>query len=363
MSTLYNQDNIASIIQLNHYLTKKFLSMRISVLIISLIITITACRHNYSEILEINGLTMGTTYSIKIKTDNGYADKKRIRSDIEDILSGINQSMSTYTKESELSIINFSKTSDWQSVSKDLFTIIDDANKISIKTEGAFDITIGPLVNLWGFGPDKVENRIPSDQIIESVKENTGFQKILLDKLNKKILKSNPNLYMDLSGIAKGFAVNKIALYLDKKGFKNYLIEIGGELMGKGRNKDKEIWQIGIENPNSNSDTIRHIVQLKNMAMATSGNYKKYFEKDGIRYSHTINPVTGKPIKHKLASVTVLDYSATNADALATAFMVLGPEKALLLANSLKIPIYLIIKNDEYFEEKYNDYFAPFISN
>ena len=172
--------------------------MRIGALITFLIIVTTACKQNFGEILVINGLTMGTTYSIKIKTNNN-ANKRNIRNEIEKILSEINQSMSTYIEESELSIINLSKSSDWQSVSDDLFTVINHAKKISVKTEGAFDITIGPLVNLWGFGSDKIENKIPSDEIIKSVKENTGFQKILLDKTHMKIFKSNPNLYIDLS--------------------------------------------------------------------------------------------------------------------------------------------------------------------
>ena len=257
--------------------------MRIGALITFLIIVTTACKQNFDEILVINGLTMGTTYSIKIKTNNN-ANKRNIRNEIEKILSEINQSMSTYIEESELSIINLSKSSDWQSVSDDLFTVINHAKKISVKTEGAFDITIGPLVNLWGFGSDKLENKIPSDEIIKSVKENTGFQKILLDKTHMKIFKSNPNLYIDLSSIAKGFAVDKIALYLDKKKFKNYLIEIGGEIIAKGENAEKKVWQIGIENPNANNEIIKHTIRLNNMAMATSGNYKNYFKKDDISY-------------------------------------------------------------------------------
>jgi len=337
--------------------------MRIFILITFLIIVTASCKPNYSEILVINGLTMGTTYSIKIKTNKDDINKKIIHDEIEEILFKINQSMSNYIKESELSIINLSKKSDWQSVSDDLFTVINHAKKISVITEGAFDITIGPLVNLWGFGPNKFDNKIPAPDIIKSVKENTGFQKLLLDKSHKRILKSNPNLYMDLSGIAKGFSIDKIALYLDKKGFENYLIEIGGELLAKGENADKKIWQIGIENPNDIGSTVENIIQLNNVAMATSGDYKNYFEKDNIRYSHVIDPVTGKPIKHKLVSVTVLDYSAMNADALATGFMVLGPEKTLSLADRLKIPVYLIIKNNDNFEKKYNDYFVPFLSN
>ena len=337
--------------------------MRIFVLIIFLIIGVSACQQTNYEILALNGLTMGTTYSVKINADNAFVEKNQISDDIDEILSEINQSMSTYIKESELSNINFSTISDWQSISDDLFEVIDHAINVSLKTNGAFDITIAPLVNLWGFGPDKLQNKIPTDEIIELTKQNTGYKKISIDKSLKKISKLDPNLHIDLSGIAKGFAVDKIARYLDKRGFKNYLVEIGGELIGKGLNKDNEIWQIGIENPDNNSDTIKRIIQLKDMAMATSGNYMNYFEKDGVRYSHTINPVTGKPIKHKLASVTVLDNSAMNADALATAFMVLGSEKALSLANNLEIAIYLIIKDGKRFEEKYNDYFIPYLSD
>ena len=337
--------------------------MRIFILIIFLIIGVSACQQTNYEILVLNGLTMGTTYSVKINADNAFVEKNQISDDIDEILSEINQSMSTYIKESELSNINFSTISDWQSLSDDLFEVIDHAINVSLKTNGAFDITIAPLVNLWGFGPDKLQNKIPTDEIIELTKQNTGYKKISIDKSLKKISKLDPNLHIDLSGIAKGFAVDKIARYLDKRGFKNYLIEIGGELIGKGLNKDNEIWQIGIENPNNNSDTIKQIIRLKDMAMATSGNYMNYFEKDGVRYSHTINPVTGKPIKHKLASVTVLDNSAMNADALATAFMVLGSEKALSLANNLEIAVYLIIKDGKSFEEKYNDYFIPYLSD
>ena len=337
--------------------------MRIFILVIFLIKGASACQQTNYEILILNGLTMGTTYSVKINADNAFVEKNKISDGIDEILSEINQSMSTYIKESELSNINFSTVSDWQSISDDLFEVIDHAINVSLKTNGAFDITIAPLVNLWGFGPDELQNKIPTDEIIELTKKNTGYKKISIDKSLKKISKLDPNLHIDLSGIAKGFAVDKIARYLDKRGFKNYLVEIGGELIGKGLNKDNEIWQIGIENPNNNSDTIKRIIRLKDMAMATSGNYMNYFEKDGVRYSHTINPVTGKPIKHKLASVTVLDNSAMNADALATAFMVLGPEKALSLADNLEIAIYLIIKEGKRFEEKYNDYFMPYLSD
>tara|TARA_Y100000748_G_scaffold82948_1_gene68557 strand:- start:11562 stop:12473 length:912 start_codon:yes stop_codon:yes gene_type:complete len=302
---------------------------------------------------------MGTTYSIKIKTANAAVNKEKIRADIEKILLEINQKMSTYIVDSELSVINFSNSLDSNLISDDLFKVISHANTISKTTNGAFDITVGPLVNLWGFGPNKSENKIPSNEEIELIKKNIGYKKIYLNKETTSIKKLHPDLYVDLSGIAKGFAVDKIALYLNSYNLENYLVEIGGELIAKGTNEDNEVWQIGIENPNNN---LAKIIGLKDIAMATSGDYRNYFEKNGVRYSHTINPNTGKPIKHKLASVTVLDKTAMNADALATAFMVLGPAKTIELANELKIGVYLIIKNDENFYEEYNEYFEPFIS-
>ena len=332
--------------------------MRI-LIIIFLMIGTGACQNNNYKIVLINGLTMGTTYSIKIKTADAVVNQEKIRADIEKILLEINQKMSTYIVDSELSVINFSNSLDSNLISDDLFKVISHANTISKTTNGAFDITVGPLVNLWGFGPNKSENKIPSNEEIELIKKNIGYMKIYLNKETTSIKKLHPDLYVDLSGIAKGFAVDKIALYLNSYNLENYLVEIGGELIAKGTNEDNEVWQIGIENPNNN---LVKIIGLKDIAMATSGDYRNYFEKNGVRYSHTINPNTGKPIKHKLASVTVLDKTAMNADALATAFMVLGPAKTIELANELKIGVYLIIKNDENFYEEYNEYFEPFIS-
>ena len=332
--------------------------MRI-LIIIFLMIGTGACQNNNYKIVLINGFTMGTTYSIKIKTADAVVNQEKIRADIEKILLEINRKMSTYIVDSELSVINFSNSLDSNLISDDLFKVISHANTISKTTNGAFDITVGPLVNLWGFGPDKSENKIPPNEEIELIKKNIGYKKIYLNKETTSIKKLHPDLYVDLSGIAKGFAVDKIALYLNSYNLENYLVEIGGELIAKGTNEDNEVWQIGIENPNNN---LVKIIGLKDIAMATSGDYRNYFEKNGVRYSHTINPNTGKPIKHKLASVTVLDKTAMNADALATAFMVLGPAKTIELANELKIGVYLIIKNDENFYEEYNEYFEPFIS-
>lgn len=337
--------------------------MRIFFLIVTLLTSISACQGQNKELIAISGLTMGTTYSVKIVPDDIVLDRSVIHADIEEILADINQAMSTYIDDSELSRFNQSKITDWQNLSEDLYSVIEHANDVSLFTNGAFDVTVGPLVNLWGFGPEPFTREIPTEPVIQSIKQHIGYEKLAFDKSSSQISKSDPDITIDLSGIAKGFAVDKIAIYLDKQNFQNYLVEIGGELIGKGTNANQQAWQIGIEQANPLERSVQRIINLENLAMATSGDYRNYFEKDGIRYSHTIDPVTGKPIHHNLASVTVLDKSAMYADALATAFMVLGSEKTISLANELNIAVYTIIKTNTGFEVRYNDHFKPYLSD
>ena len=305
---------------------------------------------------------MGTTYSIKIISVQNKINVSVLQKDIETILTDINQIMSTYIGDSELSILNRTRSTGWQTVSPDLYTVIKHADGVSRITNGAFDVTIGPLVNIWGFGPDQFTQTIPADKKIESLRQSIGYENILFNNELKQIAKKKAGLHIDLSGIAKGFAVDKIAQYLEHKNLQHYLVEIGGELIAKGYNAEQQVWQIGIEQASTLQRSVQRIIGLKDIAMATSGDYRNYFEKDGIRYSHTIDPNTGKPIIHKLASVTVLDESAMHADALATAFMVLGPEQAYRLANELDVAVYLIIKSGEGFEEKYNEPFVRYFS-
>ena len=332
-------------------------------LVVILLTSLCACQDLKKELVSINGLTMGTSYSIKIVPNENELDKNTLHTHIEKILADVNQAMSTYISDSELSLFNQSKVTDWQVLSEDLFRVIEHGNQVSLVSHGAFDITIGPLVNLWGFGPDPYTREIPSDSVIQSIKQHTGYEKLNFDATTQRISKSDPVVRIDLSGIAKGFAVDKIAQYLNELGITDYLVEIGGELIGKGTNAKQQAWQIGIEQANPLQRSVQRIVGLDNIAMATSGDYRNYFENDGIRYSHTIDPETGKPISHTLAAVTVLHSSAMHADALATAFMVSGPEKSLTLANEIGAALYMIIKTNAGFEERYNKRFKPYLTN
>ncbi len=328
-----------------------------------LLTSLCACQNTVREVIVLNGLTMGTTYTIKIVPNDIALKQNILHTDIENILVGINQTMSTYISDSELSRFNQAKTTYWQTLSADLYQVIEHGNSVSLLSNGAFDMTVGPLVKLWGFGADPLTRAVPSEAAIRAVKQHTGYEKLTFDKPAKRIVKTDPDIYIDLSGIAKGFAVDKIAHYLDAHGFNHYLVEIGGELIAKGTNERQQTWQIGIEQALPLERAVQGIVSLHNIAMATSGDYRNYFEKNGIRYSHTIDPITGKPINHTLAAVTVLNSSAMHADALATAFMVLGPEKSMTLANQLGVALYMIIKTNAGFEERYNDVFKPYLAH
>ncbi len=307
---------------------------------------------------------MGTTYHISY--DPRTVDKQpiKIHERIDSILLEINEHMSTYIADSELSLFNRVNLPLPITLSSELFLVMETANEISQLTDGAFDVTVGPLVNLWGFGANKPakKNTVPDDNTINQVKAFTGYQKLSFDHERSTVTKTVSEIYVDLSAIAKGYAVDKLAVYMDSINVEHYLIDIGGEVRAKGNNHHGSPWRIAIEQPDPYSRSIQRIVNLNAMSMATSGDYRNYFEENGIRYSHTIDPTTGRPVTHGLASVTVLHESCMRADAMATAFMVMGPEKTMELADTLAMPIFMLIKNEHGFEQQYNDAFKPYLN-
>jgi len=299
----------------------------------------------------LSGLTMGTTYTIKLNLVDTNIDRTRISTEVNQRLDKINSQMSTYMETSRLSIFNKSNTQDWEEIPADLYKVIEEALRINQLSYRAFDITIGPVVNLWGFGPKAQLEIVPDESTIREVLDSVGSEHIHLRKEPYAIKKDKPDLYIDLSAIAKGYAVDVIADYLDELSLNNYMVEIGGEIKTKGINPDNKIWHIGIEKPLDDQRSVQTVIILNNTAMATSGDYRNYFEENGIRYSHTIDPSTGKPITHKLASVTVLHPSAMTADALATALLVLGPERGSELAHSENLASLFIVRDKDNFIE------------
>ena len=311
--------------------------------------------------ITFNGLTMGTTYNIKINNYPDVLDYVPIKNEIDKILNQVNQQMSTYQEDSELSLLNQTNSTEWQDISGDLYDVITTAIKISQLSHGAFDVTVGPLVNLWGFGPRGEPEIIPSESTIQSMLKNVGYSFLHTHKSLPALKKDIEYLYIDLSGIAKGFAVDKVALFLEQLEIRDYMIEIGGEIKAKGVNPKGKFWTIGIEAPINNKRLVQHIVALENNSIATSGDYRNYFENNGTRYSHIINPVTGKPITHNLASVTVIHSSTMIADALATAMLVMGPDSGMQLAKQENMAVLFITKEKNGFIEQMTDTFKTLI--
>ena len=312
------------------------------------------------ETLTFSGPTMGTTYTVKITQPPADAEPNQIERAIENVLEDVNASMSTYREDSELSALNRATSTEWLSVSAELLEVIDAAQETSEFTQGAFDATVGPLVNLWGFGPDGRSAAIPNPRQLAEAMDQVGFTRLQTRSSPPAIRKEIGDLYIDLSAIAKGFGVDQVAELLESLGITSYLVEIGGDLRAKGHNARGEAWGIGIEQPVAGDRTLHRLIRIENMGMATSGDYRNFVEKAGQRYSHTIDPRNGQPIAHGLASVTVLDDTAMAADALATAFMVLGPEDGFMLARQAQIAAYFILRNEESFETKSTPEFDQF---
>lgn len=311
---------------------------------------------------------MGTQYTLKFYA-NTDVDVPQLKSLVTAYLLSVETEMSTYKMDSELSLLNAAEPNQAYKVSDDLFFVLDAAQKISLKSGGAFDITVGPLVNLWGFGPDELLTQQPLEsEIKELLIKRTGFKSLRLYAETKTVVKEK-ELYLDLSAIAKGYAVDGLAALLEEKGIVNYLIEVGGELKSKGRKigDGNAAWRIAIESPVDLDRSIQKIVELGDVSVATSGDYRNFFKIGERRFSHTIDPSTGFPVEHGLASVTVFHDSAMEADALATMLLVLGPSKAIAYANSHELPVFLIRRvlskdSEVSFQELYSESFTPYLT-
>jgi thiamine biosynthesis lipoprotein len=328
------------------------------VLIICGPLFILACSQKIeTEIVKIAGPTMGTEYHISwvsLKKDQAALvdEKQRIQQQVDRLLLDINKGMSTYDPQSELSLINHNFNSQWQDISADLYRVLMMAKQVNIQSNKAFDVTVGPLVNLWGFGPDKTNDKVPDKEEINALRDQLGSEVLNLRQRDEGFqLKLDAPRYLDLSAIAKGYAVDKLGRLLRRQGIENYLVEVGGEIVAHGTKPELNPWRIAIEAPNDDGRSVQIIVPLMQMGIATSGDYRNFFEFDGQRYSHTIDGRTGYPVKHKLASVSVLHEFVALADAWATALTVLGAEEGLKLAEEYNLAAYFIVRTDAGFEQ------------
>ena len=294
---------------------------------------------------------MGTTFKVSVVEPDETLDTVALEADIVAALTRVDEIASTWREDSELSRFNTDRSIDWIIVSTEFCTMLDDAFAVSAATGGAFDVTVGPYVNLWGFGPVGDVAEPPADTAIDALAGSVGYDKIELDCGEGLVRKDDADMYVDLSGWAKGHAVDELAAVLDERGIANYLVEIGGELRARGHNSEALEWAIAVEAPSTTKRVPQAIVRLTDTSLATSGDYRNFFAHDGASYSHTIDPRTGRPVTHTLAAVTVVHESAAYADAMATALLVLGPADGPELARELGLAAYFLVRSTAEIEE------------
>lgn len=283
-----------------------------------------------------SGATMGTTYHIKVVM-SALQPAGSLQARIDERLKEINRSMSTFEADSEISRFNTLKDAgDSIVVSDDFFSVMQTARKLYELTDGAWDGSVLPLVDLWGFGPEGFSGTVPPPEEIKRCLGEVGFSGVELKKGNR-LVKSRPDIQLDLASIAKGYGVDGLANLLRGFGYHDFLVEVGGEVFAEGLRKDGKSWRVGINRPRADAafNEVYHVVDLKGKALATSGDYRNFFEIGGRRYSHIIDPHTGYPVSNGVVSASVLADTCTLADGLATAMMVMGPEKAVALANRM----------------------------
>ncbi|MHC5178763.1 FAD:protein FMN transferase [Serratia rhizosphaerae] len=311
--------------------------------------------------VSLEGKTMGTSYSIRYLPGDDTPSASEIQTEIDKRLELVNDQMSTYRPDSELSRFNRSRAVDTLfPVSAATAQVVSEALRINRVTDGALDVTVGPLVNLWGFGPEGRRTQVPEAAELAQRRAWTGIDKLAVQ--GNALVKHIPELYVDLSSIAKGYGVDVVVNYLQSRQVRNYMVDIGGEVRTRGLNGKEQPWRIAIERPSDDAQQrAQLVIQPGNMAIATSGDYRNYFEQDGVRYSHTIDPRSGRPVEHRLASITVISPTCMTADGLSTGLDVMGPERGMALANLLGIPVYMIVKTDDGFEERYSAAFEPYM--
>ncbi len=304
---------------------------------------------------------MGTTYSISYNSPSVTASELKKKVDAQ--LRYINQLMSTYIANSELNQFNDSEGQTCFSMSPETLMVLSESLRIYQLSEAAFNPAIGPLIEAWGFDRKETGNTLPAKESIEQILKDSQFDQLQINQETLCAFKPTNHFRVNLSAIAKGYAVDVIADLLENLQIENYLVEIGGEVRVKGNNSRNTLWSIAIENPTIEVRSIENIIPLKNMSIATSGDYRNYFEKDGKRYSHTIDPTTGYPIEHRLASISVLHPSAMTADGLATAIMVMGEEKGLDFAEKHQIAAYFLVKSDNGFIPRVSSQFKLYLAS
>lgn len=336
----------------NSTLNKSVLATAVSALVFCAGISGCNSEKSADTTFQLSGRTMGTTFNIVLVSPPAAVNLSDLESEIYEELEAIERAMSTYMETSELSKFNRYPGSDWFRVSAELCFVVDAAIEISRVSGGAFDVTVGPIVNIWGFGPDAREHPLPNRQEISRLLLVTGPDRIDADCHIPAIRKTHESVYVDLSAIAKGYGVDRVADLAASQGISDYLVEIGGEIRLAGHNQAGTDWSIAIESPVPGSRIVHTILALTDTAIASSGSYRNFVEHEGKIYAHTIDPRSGFPVEHNGAAVSVIAKTAMMADAMATAILVLGPDEGLSLAEREGIATMFLIRSNGKISEK-----------
>ncbi len=336
------------------------------ILVMFLVTSITACfPSNDSAKTEVllQGRTMGTTYNIKVVSTVEQVEALKLHEKIDTVLKQVNQEMSTYIPSSEISRFNKSQSTEPVEISAGFARVLKESIRLGELSHGKLDITVGPLVNLWGFGPEQRPETVPSDEVLASTRTRIGLNNLHLE--GHQLSKDIPSLYVDLSTTAKGYGVDVVAELIEANGIVNYLVEIGGEMRLKGFKHTGELWAIAIEkpvfDPSGEHRAVQQVIIPKDNAVATSGDYRNYFQAEGQRFSHIIDPATGKPINHNLVSVTVISPSSMTADGLSTTLMVMGAEQGMEFAQIHYLSALFISKTEHVFKEQFTVKFKQYL--
>ncbi len=307
-------------------------------------VVLTACgeRRNFSPTRayqELTGFAMGTTWSLKYEGSTNPDDLKALRKSLDDRLEELENQMSTWREDSQISRFNSTRSTNWFPVSADMVRVVAAAELVSRKTDGAFDITTYPLVRLWGFGSAEVPDELPDTEAIAAARRAVGYRNLEHREDPPGLRKSLAELQIDVSAIAKGFAVDQLVEMMERGACTNYLVEIGGELRASGQREQGGPWRVGIEDPVVGKSRIEEVLPLKNAALASSGDYRNFLDINGRRFAHIVDPKSGRPLPQRDLAVSVLRDNCMSADAWATALTVLGPQAGLEIANSNGLPV------------------------
>jgi thiamine biosynthesis lipoprotein len=339
------------------------MKMTSTLLPLLILLSLIGCNRAESTV-RLHGKTMGTTWSLTLSNPPAETHNRQLQTQIEELLENINSLMSTWRADSEISRFNSFMSTEWFDVSPQTHSLLQKATQIHHQSRGAFDPTVSPLVELWGFGHSLPQQGLPDDSKIISTLQHTGLKKLLLDDSAQRMRKTIPQLQLDLSAIAKGYAVDEVARLVSAQGIEDYLVEIGGEIRVAGTNPEGETWRVAIEYPHSEKlRSAAAILSITDAAIATSGDYRNFVEVDGKRYSHIIDPLTGRPVTHNPASVTVVARDCLSADAWATAFSVIGSSKGVELADSLQIAAMFIERDGDKLETTSSHKMMKYLSN